>query len=278
MFESRLAPDSARGTMMTAVCAPYTLLRRAGEAQSPAAPPAERRAGLLREDVRQIIEQRHFSLAFQPVVRLSDRTVAAHEALLRLHPPAGLPKLPTGVFVELAAGWGLAQALDTAVLEMALGARGAAMSANIAGRSLQDAAFMRRAISLIGDAAPRLLIEVTAAAGIDDMAAMAHGVAALQAAGVLVCLDDLGADAATLDCMRAVRFDQVKFAGTVVRAAAGGERGRRLAAALVALAAAVGAETVAKSVETLPQAWQMQELGVRHGQGWLFGSPGKLAD
>jgi EAL domain-containing protein (putative c-di-GMP-specific phosphodiesterase class I) len=262
---------------MTAVA--YTLMRRDGaEGQSHV---AERRAGLLREDIQDIIAERRFALAFQPVVRLSDRRVAAHEALLRLRPPAGLPMVPTGVFVDLAAGWGLAQALDAAVLDMALAAwarSGATpVSVNLAGRSLQDAGFVADAVARIGGEGAALLVEVTAAPAIDDMAAVAAGVAALQEVGVRVCLDDLGADAATLECMRAARFDQVKLAGGVVRAAAAHERGRRLVAALVALAATVGAETVAKSVETLPQAWLMQDLRVRCAQGWLFGPPGKLA-
>ena len=265
---------------MTAVSAPYTLLRRVGELPQSPAPPIERRAGLLREDVAGIIAGRHFTLAFQPVVELSDRHVVTHEALLRLHPPAGLATLPTGAFVEVAAGWGLATALDEAVLDAALAAwtqSGATpVAVNIAGRSLQDMDFIARALSRIGGDGAALLVEVTAAGAIDDMPALAAGAAALQAANVRVCLDDFG-EPATLECMRAVRFDQVKIAGSAVRAAAAGERGRRLVAALVALAAAAGAETVAKLIETLPQAWLMQELGVRHGQGWLFGPPGKLA-
>ena len=270
---------------ITAVLAPdaqpaYTLHRRAGDAAAVPPPPAERRAGLLRQDMQRIIAERHFSLAFQPVVRLSDRRAAYHEALLRLRPPDGMPMLPTRVFVEVAAGWDLGATLDTAVLDAALAAWRSAgstpVSVNVAARSLCDTAFLDAALSGIGGEGAALLVEVTAVAGIDTVPALARGIAALQDAGVRVCLDDLGADPAALDCVRAARFDQMKIDGASVRAASTSQRGRRLLAALVALANAAGAEIVAKHIETLPQAWLMQELGVRYGQGWLFGAPGRL--
>ena len=46
--------------------------------------------------------------------------------------------------------------------------------------------------------------------------------------------------------------------------------------AMVELATNVGAQTVAEMVETDEQAALMRELGVDHGQGWLFGRPGGL--
>jgi EAL domain-containing protein (putative c-di-GMP-specific phosphodiesterase class I) len=273
---------------MTAVPAPYTLQRReGGAARSPALasrmpPPSERRAGLLRFDVARIIAERHFSLAFQPVVRLTDRRAAYHEALLRLRPPDGLATLPTRVFVEVASGWGLSRALDEAVLDAALTAWNLAsstpVSVNLAATSLCDAGFIGAALTRIAGEGAALLVEVPASADIGARPALGAGIAALQEAGVRVCLDDLGADPAALDCVQVARFDQVKLAGASVRAAASNERGRRLVSALLSLAAATHAETVAKHIETLPQAWLMQELGVRYGQGWLFGAPGPLPD
>jgi EAL domain-containing protein (putative c-di-GMP-specific phosphodiesterase class I) len=272
---------------MTGRPTPYTLLRRADDlAHVPDAPPlegqaGERRAGLLRTDLERIIAERHFTLAYQPVVRLLDRRVGWHEALLRLQPRPDLPSLPASAFVDIAAGWGLSATLDEAVLDAALTAwaetGGTPISVNVAARSLQDGDFIGRILGRIGGEGAALLVEVTAAGAIDDMPRFMMGLAALQDVGVRVCLDDLGGDPTTLECMREARFDQVKIAGSVVRAAAAGDRGRRLVAAMVALAARVGADTVAKLVETLPQAWQMQELGVNYGQGWLFGPPGKLA-
>ena len=153
---------------------------------------------------------------------------------------------------------------------------GTPISVNVAATSLCDADFVDRTVARVGGEGTGLLLEITAAAALADLSAFAIGIKALRGIGVRVCLDDLGAAPATLECMRAARFDQVKLAGTTLRAAAAGERGRRLITALVALATTAGAETVGKMIETLPQAWLLQELGVRYGQGWLFGAPGPL--
>ncbi len=266
---------------LTAVLAPDALPAYSLNRRGPALPPAEdRRAGLRRADVERIIAERQFTLAFQPIVRLADRRAVHHEALLRLHPPEGVATLAARPFVDVAGGWGLGAALDSAVLDAALTAWGIAggtpVAVNVAARSLSDAAFVQSAIARIGGEGAALLVEVMAASALDSPPAFAEGVAALQEAGVRVCLDDLGGDPAALDIVRLARFDLLKLDGETVRAAAAGGRGRRLLAALVALANAAGAGTVAKHIETLPQAWLMQELGVRYGQGWLFGAPGAL--
>ncbi len=264
---------------MNAVAAPYTLLRRAGETRLADAQPlaGERHAGLLRADVRRFIEERRFSFAFQPVVRLSDRRAVEHEALLRLRPPPGFMTLPTRVFVAAAAAFDLAAALDEAVLDAALtAAGGTAISVNVSVQSLTRREHLAGILGRIaGDATP-LSLELTDAASVDDPAALADAVTILRRRGVRVCLDDASADEASLACLRATRFDRIKLSGAMLAAATAGERGRRLVRAVTALASATGAETVAKLIETLPQAWLMEDLGIRLGQGWRFGTPGRL--
>lgn len=267
---------------MTAVAAPYTLLRRDGQASlSSAEMPAERRAGLLRADVERLIAERCFSLAFQPIVRLSNRLPVAHEALLRLRPPPGLPTLPTRAFATIAAEFGLAATLDTAVLDAALTAASRAncgpVSVNLSAHSLASRAFLANAAGRIRGDGALLIVEVIDAPDADDFAELAAGVEVLQRRGVRVALDDFCGDEAALACLRRVRFDWVKLSGDVLQAASRGERGRRLVRALLALARATGAETAAKMIETLPQAWLMEDLGVTLGQGWRFGAPGRLS-
>jgi EAL domain-containing protein (putative c-di-GMP-specific phosphodiesterase class I) len=74
-----------------------------------------------------------------------------------------------------------------------------------------------------------------------------------------------------------VRFDEVKFSARVIDAAMTSERGRALLRELARLADAAGARAVAKRIDTMPQARLMQDLGVTHGQGCLFGAPVLIA-
>ncbi len=275
---------------MTAMSAPYMLLRRDGETRvSRADPPraamdlplgarlaADRRDGLSRSDVARLIAERGFSVAFQPVARLADRWMVSHEALLRLRPPPGMAPRPTRAFVDVAQGWGLGPALDEAVLDMALATRppeAACVSVNIGVRSLRDPSFVGHLLARLGGDGDALAIELSGIAEAADLPPVAAFVPALRAAGVRVVLDDFIASEVMLTCVQVVRFDEVKFAGAVLGEAVAGARGRKLLSALLALAEAGGARAVAKLVETEAQAELLRTLGVRYGQGWLFGPP-----
>ncbi|MGH7082928.1 MAG: EAL domain-containing protein, partial [Acetobacteraceae bacterium] len=95
------------------------------------------RAAAERDAMQRTISGRRFELHFQPVVGLSDRAVRHYEALLRLAPaPQGGPT-STQDFVTAAEAAGLAEELDAAVLETALGvledAPEAAIAVNVSG-------------------------------------------------------------------------------------------------------------------------------------------------
>lgn len=275
---------------MTALAAPYLLLRRDGEARISRAEPLvldmvpganvpapDRRGGMLRNDVSRMIAGRNFMLALQPVVRMGDLHPVGHEALLRLRPPPGAPAQSTRAFVDLAQEWGFGTALDEAVLDAALATWGhivaAPVSVNIAARSLRDPVFFARLLRcLVGEGA-RIAVEITGVADFDDVPATVATVAALRAAGIRVALDDFCAGDAMLACLQAACFDDVKLAGAVVGEAVANPGGEQLLVALVRTAEATGARVIAKLVEAEPQAALLRTLGVGHGQGWLFGAP-----
>jgi EAL domain-containing protein (putative c-di-GMP-specific phosphodiesterase class I) len=150
------------------------------------------------------------------------------------------------------------------------------VSVNIGARSLRDPVFFARLLTRVAGEGATLAVEIT---GIDDAAdlpAVIAMVPALRGVGMRVVLDDFAASAPCLACIKAARFDEVKFSGAVVGDAMAGPRGRKLLRALVALADAAGARAVAKLIETVPQASLLQDLGVQFGQGWLFGAPALL--
>ncbi len=275
---------------MTALTAPYMLLRRDGEPRISHAEPLvldmvpganvpqpDRRSGMLRTDVSRMSAGRNFRLAFQPVVRMGDLQPVAHEALLRLRPPPGAPTQSTRAFVDLAQDWGFGTALDEAVLDAALATWGrdakTPVSVNVAARSFRDPVFFARLLARVAGEGARIAVEIAGVTGFDDVTPAVAAVAALRAAGVRVALDDFNAGEAMLACLQAARFDDVKLAGVVLGEAVTGPRGETLLVALVKLAEAAGARVIAKLVETEPQAALLRRLGVGYGQGWLFGAP-----
>jgi EAL domain-containing protein (putative c-di-GMP-specific phosphodiesterase class I) len=236
------------------------------------------------EDLQRLIMERRFRLAFQPIVALGNRRVHHFEALLRPNRAAG-EEGPEGAgdFVIFAETVGLTETLDWAVVETcaeaARKANGARIACNLSGLSLQSPGFRDRLVGMLRAEpalVPRLLIEITETAEIEDEAAAVETVEALRALGLPLCIDDFGAGAAAFRYLKAFRVDYVKIDGQYVEAALRSQQDRGFVAAMVDLARTVGAQVVAERIETEAAATVMQALGVGYGQGWLFGKPGRL--
>lgn len=121
-----------------------------------------------------------------------------------------------------------------------------------------------------------LLAEVAETAEIEDEAQAAETIAALRECGVAVCIDDFGAGSAPFRYLHGFQVDYVKIDGTYVRHAVESERDRSFVAAMVDLSLKVGAQAISEQVENEAVATIMSALGVRFGQGWLFGHPSEL--
>lgn len=228
-----------------------------------------------------IIEGGKFALLYQPVVALSDRTIHHYEALLRPEGSAENPASSPQEFVTMVEAVGLAVALDRAVLRRALGAiaeAGVSVAVNVSGLSIADPGFADQLIDAAAGVLPgRLLVELTETAEIDDLPAAAARIARLRAVGAPVCLDDFGAGSASFRYLRDLRVDMVKIDGAYVQAAGRSAKGRAFVQSMRELATSTGADTIAEMVETEAEAALMRQLGVRYGQGWLFGRPTVLA-
>jgi EAL domain-containing protein (putative c-di-GMP-specific phosphodiesterase class I) len=245
-------------------------------------------AELRTQSVRAALAGHRFRLLFQPVVSLATRTVHHYEALLR---PIATPGMPLGSiqeFVTFTEAVGLSEVMDLAVMEQALmalrSAPGVSVAVNLSGLSLQSADFAERMFALLAQirlpagpsGKPRLLVELTETAEIDDLATASSTWTRLREQGVGLCLDDFGAGAAGFRYLQQFRVDYVKIDGSFVQAAQQGPRERAIVQSMVELATSAGSKTVAEMIETDEQAALMRELGVDHGQGWLFGRPGGL--
>jgi EAL domain-containing protein (putative c-di-GMP-specific phosphodiesterase class I) len=230
--------------------------------------------------LRRNIAERRFRMAFQPIVALADRKPHHYEALIRPLQADDTTMAHPGEFVALAEAVGLTEELDWAVLkavwEAAANAGGTRVACNLSGLSLQSPKFRADMKELLGNTpgmAERLVVEITETAEIEDEDEAARMIALLREHSIPVCLDDFGAGAAAFRYLRAFKVDYVKVDGIYVANALQSERDRGFIAAMVDLARTVGAQVVAERIETESEAALMLELGVRYGQGYLFGKP-----
>jgi EAL domain-containing protein (putative c-di-GMP-specific phosphodiesterase class I) len=219
------------------------------------------------------IRFRRFTLAYQPVVALSDGALHHHEVLVRFGTD-GSP-FPT---IRMAEEMDLIEPLDLAVLEETLAVLrrdpSLILAVNVSGRSLMSERYVASAVSLLKErpwAKGRLMFELTESAAVEDLALADRHLQALRAAGCEVCLDDFGAGAASLAYLQQLTLDLLKIDGRYIRDLQHGGREATFVRHLVNMCGELKVRTLAEMVETPEAEDAVRRAGVDYAHGWLYG-------
>ncbi|HEX2075522.1 MAG TPA: EAL domain-containing protein [Geodermatophilus sp.] len=216
---------------------------------------------------------------YQPIVRLSDRAVVAHEALLRGMVDGREVGGGDLFFVAGSAGW--LATLDRIGRESAIaGAADWLGDADLFVNS--DPAAVHRpqvclagteeALHAAGIEPSRLVVEVSEAHAAADRGHLVPLLEHYRALGWRVALDDVAAGWSSRALLVLVRPDVVKLGKALVQALPD-EGARAVVRAVVDQARRLDAVVVAEGVETEQVAEEVTGLGADLGQGWLFGRP-----
>lgn len=224
----------------------------AGMVESAGSTGEDRRA---RGRLRSLLDHDAVRVAFQPIRRLGDGSLAGVEALARFR-GAGLD-------------------LELAALEAAVGALPgvplrAFLSADVSPAVLTSPRLSR----LVERITPgRLVLELSERVPIDDYAALAAALADLRAGGVRLAVDQAGASLA-----HSLRLspELIKLDPGLTRGIDADPVRRALVGAVATFAAGIGATVVAEGVATVAETHVLIDLGIPLGQGWLLGDPAGL--
>jgi EAL domain-containing protein (putative c-di-GMP-specific phosphodiesterase class I) len=226
-----------------------------------------------------VLAEAEFWSVYQPIVALSDRSVVAHEALLRGVVDGREVGGGDLFFVAEAAGW--LHRLDRIGRESAITGAGpwlgtADLHVNFDPTSIFRPqvclASTERAVHDAGIAASQLVFEVVESSAIADRGHLVSVLEHYRSLGWRVALDDVGAGWSSLSLLAAVRPEVVKLDKRLVQELPD-DGVRTVLRALVELAHSLGAVVVAEGVETERLADEVTALGADLGQGWLFGRP-----
>jgi diguanylate cyclase (GGDEF)-like protein len=244
---------------------------------------AERRA-LLAGELHDAIEQGRLVLHYQPIMYLPTGECSGVEALVRWrHPERGL--LMPGEWLDAAerqdlvaplARWVLGEATRQTAAWAARGlqlvtAVNVSASHFATGTLVDDVA---AALAAAGLPPEQLLIELTETSVAADPERAAEQFAALRLAGVEVSLDDFGSGWSSISQLINIPTGVIKIDRGLV-AGVEGRAGSAAAAisAVVGLAAACGARTLAEGVETAEQLALAAQLGCSFAQGYHIARP-----
>jgi EAL domain-containing protein (putative c-di-GMP-specific phosphodiesterase class I) len=226
--------------------------------------------------LKEALASQAWSLVYQPVVNLKDASLHHFEALARFEP--GASPAPS---ICLAEELGLIAELDLAVARKVVAVLSgrnstASIAVNLSAASLMQPAF-HTALAAITEhdsrLRPRLLLELTETHSLTDLESAGRAIRDLRRLGHAVCLDDFGAGAASLDYLRQLEVDFIKFDGRYIRTLAPGSRDETILRHMVGLCRELGISTIAEMVETAETRRVAQSVGVDLGQGWCFAKP-----
>ncbi len=239
----------------------------------------------MESDLRRAINNDAFEPHYQPIVRLSDAAQVGGEALLRWrHEKRGL-MLPQE-FLDVGEDSGLIEQVDwlmyaRVIADMATHEMPGYVAINVSPRHFRSPDFAERLLGLLEVASvdpPRLRIEITEVALLDDAPRISETLNLLRNQGVLAQLDDFGTGFSALSYLHRFPIAALKIDRSFVANLSSDSRNESVAVirAIVALASSLGIEIIAEGVETISQRECLHALGCTYAQGFLFGQPEPL--
>jgi EAL domain-containing protein (putative c-di-GMP-specific phosphodiesterase class I) len=214
------------------------------------------------------------TVAFQPIVSVSDRKVFGYEALMRSTNASF--RLPAQLLQAAEQVDGL-DALGRAVRARAVDGlsrapAGALLFVNLHPRDLADPELTASSSPLTA-VADRVVLEITERASLSGIKDLADRVEALRQLGFRIAIDDLGAGYAGLTSFAQLEPEIVKLDMSLTRGVDRSTVKQKLIGSFSALCREMGMTIVVEGVETQRECDVLLSLGCDLLQGHLFGRP-----
>jgi len=242
----------------------------------------------VKEVISEALENDWFELHYQPIVNLESRATIGFEGLLRLvHPERGV--LPPLEYIRAAEQTGGILEIGDLVLELGLDAlerlqqsrdcQSAYVALNFsAAQFLPDLpSNLKEKLTAHRVDPGRLVLEITETTLMQNSMGLDGLIEDIRKLGCTFALDDFGTGFSSLSYMHRFPVDTVKIDRSFIKGLderSGMERTHKTAAlieAVVGLSQKLKLNVIAEGIETEAQYTRLVDLGVKTGQGFLFG-------
>jgi diguanylate cyclase (GGDEF)-like protein/PAS domain S-box-containing protein len=227
-----------------------------------------------------------FTLAYQPIVALTNGMIAGFEALVRWpHPQWGM--MQPGQFIELAeetghivplGSWVLGQAAADIVRWVGQTQRRPPLyiSVNVSARQFRDPGFVdgvRRVLGESGLAPSALILELTESVLLRRDERVQADLMELKVIGVKLAIDDFGTGYSSLSYLQELPIDVLKIDKSFVDGIDASQQRLALVEGIIRIARTLQLSVVAEGIETEVQRDLLVSMGCQFGQGYLLAMP-----
>lgn len=243
----------------------------------------------LENDMYRAVERDQLVLHFQQRFSMGSGQASGCEALLRWnHPQRGL--VPAAEFITLAEDTGLIVPIGEWALRAAArqisrwieqGRTPLPLAVNLSATQFRQHDLVSRVQSILAETGipPELLeVEITEATLMLQSDQTLATLAALQALGVRLSIDDVGARHAGLAYLQRFPVNQIKIDKSFVRDMLSDDNDANVVRAIIAFCRGLHLKVVAEGVETQAQLDFLRSCGCDEAQGYLFGHPTAAED
>ncbi|MEO1784295.1 GGDEF domain-containing protein [Thermodesulfobium sp. 4217-1] len=235
----------------------------------------------MKQLLREIIENKHFTTLFQPIFSLSNGNVVGYEALTR-GPEGSILYNPEKLF-ESAKN-------ESLLWEMELSTRSSAIERFLSFQSdkmlflnvdpdiIKDEKFVKGSTKHLLEniiKQSNIVFEITEKTAIKDYIEFKEIIKNYKTQGYKIAIDDVGAGYSGLTTISEVRPNFIKIDMFLIRDIDKNNFKKSIVKALVELANNSNLKLIAEGIETLDELKTVIELGITMAQGFLLGKPSK---